>query len=160
MNISRISKRNIYFIIKTSEIVCIHIGEGGIGVGKYIWELFTLEHNIQKDGFLSTNTFPDENENLYPFFSETKEGKYYPRALFMDLEASVIDELRISDYRKLYHPEQYIIGGMNSSGNNYGNGFNKSNDLLETSIERIRKLTKGIVAKVVIYIILRVTKMN
>jgi len=33
-----------------------------------------------------------------------------PRALYLDLEPSVIDEVRSGDYRGLYHPEQLISG--------------------------------------------------
>ena len=37
------------------------------------------------------------------FFSETGAGKYLPRSVFLDLEPTVIDEVRIGTYRQLFH---------------------------------------------------------
>ncbi|KAJ0798733.1 putative tubulin [Helianthus annuus] len=44
------------------------------------------------------------------FFSETGSGKHVPRAIFVDLEPTVIDEVRTGTYRQLFHPEQLISG--------------------------------------------------
>ncbi|XP_032870072.1 tubulin alpha-1B chain-like [Amblyraja radiata] len=42
--------------------------------------------------------------------SETGEGKHVPRAVFIDLEPTVIDEVRTGTYRQLFCPEQLITG--------------------------------------------------
>ena len=42
--------------------------------------------------------------------SETQGGKHVPRAVFVDLEPTVVDEVRTGKYRQLYHPEQLITG--------------------------------------------------
>ena len=44
------------------------------------------------------------------FFSETGAGKHVPRAVYVDLEPNVCDEVRSGTYRQLYHPEQIISG--------------------------------------------------
>ena len=41
---------------------------------------------------------------------ETGTGKHVPRAVFVDLEPSVIDEVRSGVYRQLFHPDQLISG--------------------------------------------------
>lgn len=38
------------------------------------------------------------------FFSETEGGKHVPRTVMVDLEPSVIDEVRTGAYRQLFHP--------------------------------------------------------
>lgn len=38
------------------------------------------------------------------FFSETGAGKHVPRSVFLDLEPTVIDEVRTGTYRQLFHP--------------------------------------------------------
>ena len=43
-------------------------------------------------------------------FSETGSGKHVPRAVFVDLEPTVVDEVRSGTYRQLFHPEQLITG--------------------------------------------------
>jgi tubulin alpha len=34
----------------------------------------------------------------------------FPRAVFVDLEPTVVDEVRVGTYRQLFHPEQLITG--------------------------------------------------
>lgn len=38
------------------------------------------------------------------FFSETGAGKHVPRTVMVDLEPTVIDEVRTGTYRQLFHP--------------------------------------------------------
>lgn len=55
------------------------------------------------------------------FFSETGSGKHVPRAIFVDLEPTVIDEVRTGTYRQLFHPEQ-LISGKEDAANNFARG--------------------------------------
>jgi len=55
------------------------------------------------------------------FFSETGSGKHVPRAIFLDLEPTVIDEVRTGTYRQLFHPEQ-LISGKEDAANNFARG--------------------------------------
>ena len=48
-------------------------------------------------------------------------GKHVPRAIFVDLEPSVIDETRTGVYRSLFHPEQ-LMAGKEDAANNYARG--------------------------------------
>merc|ERR1739848_332600 len=50
------------------------------------------------------------DDSFTTFFSETGAGKHVPRAVFLDLEPTVIDEVRTGTYRQLFHPEQLISG--------------------------------------------------
>ena len=55
------------------------------------------------------------------FYTESNNGKYVPRAIFVDLEPTVIDEIRTGPYRQLFHPEQ-LINGKEDAANNYARG--------------------------------------
>ena len=46
------------------------------------------------------------DDSFSTFFNETGSGKHVPRAVFVDLEPSVVDEIRNGTYKKLFHPEQ------------------------------------------------------
>ncbi|KAI5944026.1 Tubulin alpha chain-like 3 [Manis javanica] len=96
------------------ECLYIHIGQAGIQTGDACWELYCLEHGIQPDGIV-LNSKKDQLESARmdnmdasfdTFFCETRAGKHVPRALFMDLEPTVIDGIRAGKYRSLFHPEQ------------------------------------------------------
>lgn len=75
------------------ECVSIHIGQAGVQIGNACWELFCLEHGIQPDGQLPPDKTVGGAENSFDtFFSDTGTGKYVPRAVFVDLEPTVIGE--------------------------------------------------------------------
>ena len=44
-----------------------------------------------------------------------------PRSVFVDLEPTVIDEIRVGEYKDLFHPGQ-MITGKEDAANNYARG--------------------------------------
>ena len=58
----------------------------------------------------SDKTMGGGDDSFNTFFSETGAGKHVPRAVFVDLEPTVIDEVRTGVYRQLFHPEQLVTG--------------------------------------------------
>ena len=69
----------------------------------------------------SDKTIGGGDDSFNTFFSETGSGKHVPRAVFVDLEPTVIDEVRTGNYRQLFHPEQ-LITGKEDAANNYARG--------------------------------------
>ena len=72
------------------EIISLHIGQAGVQTGNACWELYCLEHGIKPDGTMPTQ---NDDQGFQTFFSEVGSGKYVPRAVMVDLEPTVIDEL-------------------------------------------------------------------
>ena len=91
------------------EIISLHVGQAGVQIGNSCWELYCLEHGVNPDGTMPATV---DNKNLSTFFSETGSGKYVPRSVFIDLETSVIDQVRTGKYKQLFHPEQLITGNQ------------------------------------------------
>ncbi|KAH1118622.1 hypothetical protein GYH30_047410 [Glycine max] len=123
------------------ECISIHIGQAGIQVGNACWELYCLEHGIQPDGQMpSDKTVGGGDDAFNTFFSETGAGKHVPRAIFVDLEPTVIDEVRTGTYRQLFHPEQ-LISGKEDAANNFARGhYTIGKEIVELCLDRIRKL--------------------
>ena len=123
------------------EVISIHIGQAGCQVGNACWELYCLEHGIQPDGAMpSDKTIGIEDDAFNTFFSETGSGKHVPRAVFLDLEPTVIDEVRTGTYRQLFHPEQ-LISGKEDAANNYARGhYTIGKEIVDLCLDRIRKL--------------------
>lgn len=69
----------------------------------------------------SNNSAGSSNDSFSTFFSETNGGNHVPRAIFLDLEPTVIDEVRTGTYRQLFHPEQ-LISGKEDAANNFARG--------------------------------------
>ena len=125
------------------EVVSIHIGQAGVQIGNACWELYCLEHGIQPDGLMpSDQTIGGGDDSFNTFFSETGSGKHVPRAIFLDLEPSVIDEVRFGVYRSLFHPEQ-LITGKEDAANNYARGhYTVGKDFIDQIVDRLRKLSE------------------
>ena len=77
--------------MKMREVISIHVGQAGVQMGSACWELYCLEHGIQPDGQMpSDDSTGVADDSFNTFFSETGSGKHVPRAVFIDLEPSVI----------------------------------------------------------------------
>ncbi|TMS11863.1 Tubulin alpha-1D chain [Larimichthys crocea] len=75
------------------ECISVHVGQAGAQIGNACWELYCLEHGIQPDGQMpSDKTIGGGDDSFNTFFSETGAGKHVPRAVFVDLEPTVIDD--------------------------------------------------------------------
>lgn len=62
-------------------------------MGNTCWELYCLEHSIQPNGTMpSDKALGSGNDSFNTFFSETGAGKHVPRAIFVDLEPTVIGQ--------------------------------------------------------------------
>ncbi|KAK4346590.1 hypothetical protein RND71_032929 [Anisodus tanguticus] len=123
------------------ECISIHIGQAGIQVGNACWELYCLEHGIKPDGQMPGDiTVGGGDDAFNTFFSETGAGKHVPRSVFVDLEPTVIDEVRTGTYRQLFHPEQ-LISGKEDAANNFARGhYTIGKEIVDLCLDRIRKL--------------------
>ncbi|KAJ9516047.1 hypothetical protein QJQ45_024433, partial [Haematococcus lacustris] len=123
------------------EAISIHLGQAGVQVGNACWELYCLEHGIQPDGQMpSDKTIGGGDDAFNTFFSETGAGKHVPRAIFLDLEPTVVDEVRTGTYRQLFHPEQ-LISGKEDAANNFARGhYTIGKEIVDLALDRIRKL--------------------
>merc|ERR1719243_93098 len=80
------------------------------------------------------------DDSFQTFFSETGSGKHVPRTVMVDLEPTVIDEVRTGTYRQLFHPEQ-LISGKEDAANNYARGhYTIGKEIIDLVLDRIRKL--------------------
>ncbi|XP_035900680.1 tubulin alpha-8 chain-like isoform X1 [Anopheles stephensi] len=107
------------------ETLSIHIGQAGVQIGEAIWKQYGLEHGIGKNGqrIASEKDCSDAGFCECPtFYSDNGEGRYVPRAIFIDTEPMVIDQLQMSDIGELFNPE-YLIRGKEDAANNYARGY-------------------------------------
>ncbi|XP_076239021.1 tubulin alpha-3 chain isoform X1 [Calliopsis andreniformis] len=90
----------------------------------------------------SDTTIGYGDDSFNTFFSETDSGKHVPRAVFVDLEPTVVDEVRTGTYRQLFHPEQ-LITGKEDAANNYARGhYTIGKEIIDLTLDRIRRLTE------------------
>ena len=100
------------------EVICIHIGQCGIQTGNQIWELFCMEHGIMPDGSNPNDKTPgEENDPYNAYFAELSSGKCVPRAIWLDLDPSTLDDIKKSAYKEMYHPATLIAGKEDAANN-------------------------------------------
>uniref|UniRef100_A0A182PE08 Tubulin alpha chain n=1 Tax=Anopheles epiroticus TaxID=199890 RepID=A0A182PE08_9DIPT len=103
------------------------------------WELYCLEHGIYPDGmFCDCSIY----EDCSAFFSCDRAGQCVPRVLLVDMEPSVVDEIRIGTYRDLFHPSS-LLTGCEDAASNFGRGhYQLGQTMVEPAMDRIRKLSE------------------
>ena len=90
-SIARILNYGYKFSFLQRECISLHVGQAGVQMGNACWELYCLEHGIQPDGQMpSDKTIGGGDDSFNTFFSETGAGKHVPRAVFVDLEPTVV----------------------------------------------------------------------
>ncbi|KAF9199157.1 hypothetical protein BGZ49_010765 [Haplosporangium sp. Z 27] len=121
------------------EVISVHVGQAGVQIGNACWELYCLEHGIEPDGTVKSENVKSLSSSS-TFFAETGAGKHVPRAIFVDLEETVVDEVRTGTYRSLFHPEQ-LITGKEDAANNYARGhYTIGKEIVDSVLDRLRKL--------------------
>ena len=109
-------------------------------MGNACWELYLLEHGLLPDGTPDPAQTDICNDSASTFFSQTDGGKYVPRALFVDLEPTVMDDIKTGAYRDLFHPSQ-MITGKEDAANNYARGhYTVGKEIIDPVCERVRKM--------------------
>ncbi|XP_054289114.1 tubulin alpha-4 chain-like [Macrosteles quadrilineatus] len=128
------------------ECISIHIGQAGVQMGNSTWELYCLEHGIDRDGRLMSNiddaTGDSTRSGCETFFSLSESHRFVPRAILADLEPTVIDEVRTGPYKGLYHPEQ-LLSAKEDAASNFARCYYSMGGPMERAImQRISKVTE------------------
>jgi len=127
------------------EIVTLAVGQGGIQLGGTVWNQYLAEHEISNDGDHPKPKLKGdgtEDENYLTFFQESQTGAKVPRNLFVDLEATVCDEIRNGVQGKLFH-DDYILSGKEDAANNFARGhYTTGKEMMDQINDRVKKLVE------------------
>lgn len=128
------------------QVITLHVGQAGVQMGNSVWNLFGTEHGIERDGTLletrtdDCTTCPAEHTT---FYKETVAGKYIPRTIMVDLDPTVVDQVRLGPDRGLYHPDQ-LISGKEDAANNYARGYHSEGRLyVDQVMEAVRMFAES-----------------
>ena len=127
-------------------------------MGNAIWKQYCAEHGIGLDG-KRENKELKENTDVYfkTFFEETVTGQLVrlfvcavqiisillsevPRNLGVDLEPTVLDDVRRGQMKALFHPE-FLVNGKEDAANNFARGhYTVGKEQMDIVNDRIRKM--------------------
>jgi len=126
----------------TREVLTVNVGQAGIQLGNAVWAQYCAEHEIQPDGTLTEKPNADGKQDKYftTFFEETGTGQYVPRNITVDLEPTVVDDVRTGAYAQMFHPE-FLLNGKEDAANNFARGhYTVGKEILDQVNDRLRKL--------------------
>ncbi|MFS7953127.1 putative tubulin [Helianthus anomalus] len=83
----------------------------------YFWWI----HDLPDEQMLGDKTVGGSDDAFNTFSSETGVENHVPRAVFVDLEPTVVDDVRTGTYRQLFHTEQ-LISVKEDVANNFARG--------------------------------------
>ncbi|EAS07180.1 tubulin/FtsZ family, GTPase domain protein (macronuclear) [Tetrahymena thermophila SB210] len=118
------------------EIINVFVGQYGVQSGQEYWKQICLEHNINSYGQKLTQQ-QDDNENVTCFFSESEKQKYVPRCVFLDLDATPIDEIRKKS--SSFFRKDCLISGKEDCGSNCVRGkYTLGKEICDIALDQIR----------------------
>jgi tubulin alpha len=122
----------------TREVLTVNVGQAGIQLGNSVWAQYCAEHEIKPDGKLKD---PEAKDKYFTtFFEETGTGQFVPRNITVDLEPTVVDDVRTGNYAQMFHPE-FLLNGKEDAANNFARGhYTVGKEILDQVNDRLRKL--------------------
>ncbi|BET01462.1 Hypothetical protein NTJ_14273 [Nesidiocoris tenuis] len=122
------------------EIVNVFVGQAGVQLGSAVWELYCLEHGVMPNGIHAAG---GGGRGITTMFCPISNGQMVPRAVFVDLEPTPIDEIRTGAYRRLFNSE-YMLTGKEDAASNFARGYySVGNELSQICLDRIRRAAEA-----------------
>ncbi|ETO09380.1 tubulin alpha-1 chain, partial [Reticulomyxa filosa] len=123
------------------EVLTIEVGQAGIQMGNAIWEQYCAEHGIDRTG-QRKEANKNRDTSFKVFFEETESGQFVPRNIAVDLEPSVIDDVKNGPFASIFHPE-YLLNGKEDAANNFARGhYSVGKPMLDRVMDKMRKLVE------------------
>ncbi|KAL1925620.1 uncharacterized protein VTP21DRAFT_503 [Calcarisporiella thermophila] len=125
------------------EIITLQTGQCGNQIGMEFWKQLCAEHGISKDGTLE-DFATEGGDRKDVFFYQADDEHYIPRAILLDLEPRVINNILQSPYSNLYNPENiYLSTDGGGAGNNWAFGYSQGERICEDVLDMIDREADG-----------------
>merc|ERR1719150_1187519 len=81
-----------------------------------------------------------EDQYFKTFFEETVSGQRVPRNVYVDLEPTVLDDVKRGKMASMFHPE-YLVNAKEDAANNFARGhYTVGKEMMDIVSDRLRKL--------------------
>ncbi|KAA3682103.1 tubulin alpha [Paragonimus westermani] len=128
---------------KPREMIILRVGQAGAQLSNATWELLSLEHGIKPYGHLFASLISEDCLNNQTFFQDTPTGQQVSRAVIVDLEPTIMDEIRSGVYHGLFHLDQ-LVNSTEDASNNYARSFySVGRRMINRVLAQIRRATEA-----------------
>eukprot|EP00823_Brevimastigomonas_motovehiculus_P001130 TRINITY_DN11663_c0_g1_i1.p1 TRINITY_DN11663_c0_g1~~TRINITY_DN11663_c0_g1_i1.p1 ORF type:complete len:515 (+),score=115.24 TRINITY_DN11663_c0_g1_i1:66-1610(+) len=120
-------------------IISLFVGQCGNQLGKEFWRRISQEHGINSDGLLEDYAV-DTNDRKDVFFYQDDDDHFNPRAILLDTEPGVIKNIKQSEFKNFYNPENIWVQKSNTgAGNVWAAGYDMANAAKDELLEMIQR---------------------
>ena len=125
------------------EIITIQIGQCGNQVGMEFWKRLCAEHGISPQGIVNENAINgDDRKDV--FFYQADDDHFIPRAILIDMEPRVINNIQNSDFSKFFNQENiYKSKEGGGAGNVWVKGYSHAEKVEEEIMDMIEREADG-----------------
>jgi len=141
------------------EIISINVGQAGCQLGNTLWQQYNLEHSVKPGEPWQPETQMEESKKTSggeyqsskadvltkakTFYARSNQGNMIPRNLFIDLEASCIQQIRKGPLKKQF-ADDYFIEGKEDAANNFARGhYTVGKEQMEFVNDRVSKMIEA-----------------
>ena len=122
------------------EIIHIQVGTCGNVLGTKFWDLISNEHGIDRAGVYNGNS-DKQLEKMSYFYKETKNRKYFPRSIQVDLKPKTLTQIKATN--NLFTEDNYLEG-TGGGHHNWAKGYYTDGaEIIDEVLEVIRKEAEG-----------------
>jgi len=140
------------------EIISVSVGQAGCQLGEAVWKQYNSEHAVKAgepwtpadQQKLDANLLAQENydpndiiKKAKTFYSMSNADQMIPRNIFVDLEASCIQQIKKGQLKKQFNDEFYIEG-KEDAANNFARGhYTVGKEQMEFVNDRVSKIIEA-----------------
>jgi len=132
---------------QTREILSLSVGQAGCQLGHAVWQQYNAEHEVKPETpWNPTNvssTIEEARNKAKTFYNMSGENWMIPRNLFIDLEASCIQQIKKSNMGKQFN-DAYSIAGKEDAANNFARGhYTVGKEKMEFITEKVKQIVEA-----------------
>jgi len=146
---------------QTREIINLGVGQAGCQLGHVVWQQYNAEHRVEPkeawDPMKQIQNAPDKKEHKQltadevdklttkakTFYDMTGDGHMIPRNLFIDLEASCIQQIHKSSIGTQFN-QDYSIMGAEDAANNFARGhYTVGKEKMDAINEKVKNMVEA-----------------
>jgi len=136
------------------EIVSLSVGQAGCQLGHLVWQQYNAEHGVKPNEEWNPTTDPTAQQSeadqaseaivkAKTFYERTNGGLMVPRNLFVDLEASCVQQIKKGPLGKQFD-ENYFIHGKEDAANNFARGhYTVGKEQMEIVNDKVGKIVEA-----------------
>jgi len=132
------------------EILSINVGQAGCQLGNTVWKQYNAEHGVvPEDAWHPKEHVTDDGDEdqvlvkAKTFYDVSGSDEMIPRNLFIDLEASCIQQIKKSVMGKQFNPD-FSICGKEDAANNFARGhYTVGKEKMDTINEKVKTIVEA-----------------